>query len=120
MIVKLIAPGIIPGDVVTVNHMAGVPQRGDRVLVETRKDGGEYDEELLTVKSVTWPVEVRRDIAHHAIASPPEVLLDRAEDVGDGEPSCCCSFLAADECCGPCSTDRHKSCVGPLSPLPTH
>ena len=83
MIVKLIAPGIIPGDVVTVNHMAGVTQRGDRVLVETRRDGDEYDEELLTVKSVTWPVEVIPSIRNHAVASLPEVLLDRAEDVGD-------------------------------------
>lgn len=83
MIVKLIAPGIIPGDYVTVNHMAGVPQRGDRVLVETRRDGDEYDEELLTVKSVTWPVEVLPSIRNHAFASLVEVLLDRAEDAGD-------------------------------------
>lgn len=85
MIVKLIAPGIIPGDYVTVNHMAGVPQRGDRVLIETRRDGDEYDEDLLIVKSVRWPVEVIPAIRNHAVAGLVEVLLDRAEDVGDGE-----------------------------------
>ncbi len=87
MIIKLIAPGILPGDHVTVDYMAGVPQRGDQVLIETKRADGDYDEQLLTVKSVTWPVEVMPSIRNHAVASLVEVLCDRAEDVGDDDPA---------------------------------
>ena len=81
MIAKLIAPGILPRDYVTV-ELHGVPNKGDTVLIETRRDGDEYDTETLTVTGVTWPVEVVASIAHHGVAALPEVHLDRAEDVG--------------------------------------
>lgn len=84
MIIKIIAPGIIPGDWVTVNHMAGVPQRGDTVVIEVANSEGGHDEQLLTVKSVVWPVDVGR-VKHVGCASLVEVVCDRAEDVGEPE-----------------------------------
>ena len=93
MIVKLIAPGIIPGDYVTV-ELQGIPDRGHTICLYT----GEDDEQLLTVKSVVWPMQLVPGMRHHATqADMPEVLLDRAEDVGDSQP-----FNIADTCCGQC------------------
>lgn len=79
MIVKLIAPGIIPNDYVTVD-LQGVPHRGDTVLVETPTTGGEHDEELLTVLGVCWPVEIMLGILHHGVSALPEVTLGRTPD----------------------------------------
>lgn len=79
MIVKFIAPGIIPNDYVTAD-LQGVPNRGDTVLVETPNGSGEYDEELLTVIGVTWSIEVMPGIRHHAVAGLPEVVCERTPD----------------------------------------
>lgn len=85
MIVKLIAPGIIPNDYVTV-ELQGVPDRGHTICLYA----GEGDEQLLTVKSVVWPMQLVPGMRHHATqADMPEVLLDRAEDVGDSVAEFC-------------------------------
>ncbi len=90
MIVKLIAPGIIPNDYVTVD-LQGVPNRGDTVLVEspTGTAADEYTEELLTVVGVCWPVEVgtKRYGRHSAVAALPEVTLSRTPDAGLDDPA---------------------------------
>lgn len=83
MIVKLIAPGIIPGDYVTAD-LPGVPQIGHTITVEWYQyPDAETTAEMLTVKSVVWSIEIAPG-QHHAVTDAdgrlPEVVCERTED----------------------------------------
>lgn len=80
MIVKLIAPGILPGDYVTAD-LPAVPRKGETIAVYNKAT---HIEETLTVHEVVWPITpFTMDGGRRATADMPEVVCDRAEDVGD-------------------------------------
>lgn len=86
MIVKLCAPGVFPDPGTLDVSVMQMPRKGDTLVIHTGPD----DVEQLVVKRVVWTFEAPADRStlYHDV---PELVCDRAEDVGDTEhavPQC--------------------------------
>ncbi len=87
MIVKLCAPGILPDPGTLDVSVMQMPRKGDTLVIHTGPD----DVEQLVVKRVVWTFEAPADRStlYHDV---PELVCERAEDVGDGPDAIAVTF----------------------------